>query len=193
MPGAAWSKPGAARLAFEFRRNRREHRFNHAIGLHRTACHDRGAVAGPLMTTRNTNPEDGYAIFRHLPLPPLGFVKVGIARIDDTVTARQCATQLLQHAIDGTRRHKQDHRARCPDHLGEFRHRLCWKNARGQSARPFGEGRDGSPIEAVHRNGEALLRHVEGEVSTHHTKANEADICLHEILSRSAVADTLPE
>ena len=140
--------------------------------------HDGGAVAGAVLATRDSHPEEVERQARGR--AAVGVVEVGVARVDHQVVGGKVRGQCGQHVIDG---------GACRDHQDDRAGRLNGVYEVGQRV---GGGdvvckRSGLGLEGVGHagravpdgDGEALFGDVQRKGRAHRAKADEADVRFH--------------
>ena len=185
MTRAVIAEPGAAGLAFEFRRDRGQHLFHACIGRLSAAGHDRRAVAGALFAAGNTHAHEGWVVRRRRDGAAHRIAEIGVAGVDQDVVGRQQRPQRRDLLVDRiARRDHDDDGARPANGGGEFRERPARNDAVGKRTRAGMEflGRLRGAI--IDRDGEALFGDVERQIGAHDAKTDQADFrCRHMVTS----------
>jgi len=179
MAGAALAQISAARLAVELGRDRLEDGLGVLPFLLGAADHDRGAVAGALFATGDTDAEEADALGLQIFIATLAVGIERIAAFEDGVAGLEHGQQVLDHFVDGLAGlDHDDDRARALHGLDEggdvgFGDDLAVEALRlGRHHEVVDLGR--RPV--VDRDGVALLGDIEREVGAHHRETDQADI-----------------
>lgn len=109
VTGTLITDPVAAGLVVALGSDALEDIFDVGPGLLVTTGHERGAVAGTLLTTGDTTADKADALRGELLGSAVAIGEVGVATIDDDITLLEVGQESLDELIDGLAGHDQEH------------------------------------------------------------------------------------
>jgi hypothetical protein len=171
------TNPLTAGLAVRLGRDVLEDVLDVRPGLLITTGHDGGAVAGTLLTARDTGTDEADALALEVLSAAVGVGVVRVATVNDDVTLlKTVLEEELNEVVDGLAGHDEEHHAAGSLELGDkLLDAVCANNALSLSLVleelvDLGDG-------AVESNdGVAVVGSVEDQVLAHDRKANETEV-----------------
>ena len=123
---AGWANPVAARLAVRLRGSLLEDLLDGCPGLSRTAGHERGAVAGALLTARNTGADEEKALGLELLRAADRVGVVRVTTVNDDVALLKMRRKLVDESVDSrTGLDEEDDLARALELGNKLLDRVC--------------------------------------------------------------------